>query len=255
VFPIGLFTHPVFIVAAVSGIGWNLAQAVTNLQLSNLWQYVADFSTSQVSFGQLPILAGAVAAAVLTGRALSAGISSRTLMTGAFVATALGFLVFALVKHDTPYWFYLVPMVLVGVGTTTVSVPQSQMFLKEAPKAFFGPVTSSRTTVGQLGFALGMAGASAMVSALTMGGVTERLQAAGVSPTDIASGLDSVNMFVQADEKPATDLARQALSAASDSYLNAFSVTMLVVAVLMLAMAAMTFLLLRPTPTDTAAAA
>ncbi len=254
-FPIRIFLLPTFVVAAVSGIGWNMAQAVATLQLSNLWQYVHEFSTGEVSLGQLPILFAGVATAILVGRMMGAGIATRSIMTVAFATTAAGFVGLALMHVSTPYWGFVVPMIAIGAGTTAVTVPQSDLFLGGAPRAFLGPVTSSRSAIGSLGYSIGLATSSVMVSGLTFGGVTQRLRDAGASACDVGAGIDVVNAYVRDGTQATTAAGRRALAVAADSYLSAFDITMLVVAGVMVAMAAMCWTLLRPRPADAATAA
>ena len=247
-YPIRIFLLPTFVVAAVSGIGWNLAQAVATLQLSNLWQYVHEFSTGAVSLGQLPILGAGVVTAITVGRLLGSGMQTRTIMTLAFVTTAAGFIGLALMHVSSPYWYFVLPMIAIGAGTTAVTVPQSDLFLGGAPKDFLGPVTSSRSAIGSLGYSIGLAGSTVLISGLTYGGVTQRLRDSGASASDIGAGIDVVNAYVR-DGTDATTLAgRQALSFAADSYLSAFDTTMIVVAGVMAAMAVMSWVLLRPRP-------
>ena len=107
--------------------------------------------------------------------------------------------------------------------------------MDQAPPEDFGPVTSSRMTVGQFGFALGLAGSMSLVSALTLGGVTRKLKDSGVPPSQIGEGIDAVVAYANRGTKPSTEAARQALQAASDSYVSAYVTTMLVTAAIVVA--------------------
>ena len=67
-FPPGLYERGLFAAAVVSGIGWNFAQSVVQLQTSNFWQVVQRFSTTQVALGQLPLLICFGGGGIVAGR-------------------------------------------------------------------------------------------------------------------------------------------------------------------------------------------
>ena len=52
VFPIRLLAHPAFLGTVIMGIFWNLANGSITQMLANIWQYVFDWNTVQVSLGQ-----------------------------------------------------------------------------------------------------------------------------------------------------------------------------------------------------------
>ncbi len=232
-FPIGLLRNRVFAAAVIAGLGWNLAQSVTVLQLSNLWQYVDRYSTIAVTFGQLPFSIVAIAGAIVVGRQLSRGVAASHLILAAFGAMVAGFGSLWFIRPGAPYWAFLPALILIGVGIAAASVPQARLFMSEAPPEYFGPVTSSRLTTGQFGFALGLTGSAVLISSLTRGGVTRRLLAAGVPPSQLGQGLDAVSAYVRTGAGPGTAAGRQALRSAAPAYLHAFNTTMLLVAVMM----------------------
>jgi len=149
--------------AIVSGIAWNFAQAVVQLQTSNFWQSVQRYSTSQVATAQLPLLICFAAGGVLAGRLMAPGRRTLQLMAGGLVALVLGLVLLAGVRANSAYASFVLPMLLVGTGLAFLSVPQSALFVQEAPARYFGSVTAFRTTTGQLGFALGFAASGALV--------------------------------------------------------------------------------------------
>ena len=73
-------------------------------------------------------------------------------------------------------------MILTDTDLAFVSVPQSALFVKEAPARYFGSVTAFRTTTGQLGFALGFAASGAMVSGFGFASLRDRMLKLGASP-------------------------------------------------------------------------
>lgn len=248
VFPIELLKSPVFIAAAVTVLIWNFSQAVTVLQLSNLWQYIEHYTPTMVTFGQLPLSLVAIVASILVGKNLASGKTPRSRILLGFGFIALGFLSFAIVPQGISYWVYLPGLIMIGFGIPYASVPSSQLFMSQAPAAFFGPVTSSKTTVGQFGYSLGLAGSMVLVNGLTMGGITHRLITAGVPPSQTGQGLDAVTMYVNTGVHANTHVGQQALQVAAASYSTAFSTAMVVAAILAAIAGVTTYVLLQRTP-------
>ena len=125
------------------------------------------------------------------------------------------------------------------------SLPFGTLIIAQAPQRYYGPVTSSRTTIGQFFFAAGLALSTVLVDRVTVGGVSRRLDAAGVPPTQTGAGLDAVTAYASTGTQPATSLGQQALADGTSSYGTAFAVTMIVTAVLMVVIGAVGVLLLR----------
>ena len=245
-FPVGLFRSPVFLAATFAGLAWNGAQSAAVLQLSNLWQYIDHYSTVAVSLGELPFSILAIGGALLAGLRLGRGTGPRRVLAGAFGCMVVGFGTLGLIRVGSGYVAFLPALVLIGAGAAGASVPQGQLYMSQAPPDHFGPVTSSRLTSGQFGYALGLACTSVLVSSLTFHGVTGRLLAAGVPPSQVGEGLDAITSFVNTGQEPGTTAGQLALSGAKVSYLHAFNTTMLVVAALIAVAGVASLVLLRP---------
>jgi len=164
--PVGLYRRGCFTAAVVSGIAANFAWAVVQLQTSNFWQLVQHYGTTQVALAQLPLLVCAAAGAVPAGRLMGPGRRTTRLMAGGFVALVLGLVLLGAVRADSTYGSMVMPLVLVGSGLAFITVPQSALFIEEAPPRALGAVAAFRTTTGQLGFAFGFAASGAMVNSL-----------------------------------------------------------------------------------------
>ena len=90
IFPPRLYLRGFFAAAVVNGLGWNVAQAVLQLQTSNFWQLVQGYSTSAVAFGQLPFLLCFGVAGILAGRWMAPGRRTLMLMGWGSLALTLG---------------------------------------------------------------------------------------------------------------------------------------------------------------------
>lgn len=180
VFPMALFGNRRFLVGAIGGFVWNAAMAVVQLLSSNLWQYVTGLSALAASLRQLPIIAFAMVASTLTGRWIGRGADAVRVLVAGSAVTALGLLLAGFLAPGAAGVGFLVALCLVMFGCGVVAVPQGQLFVEEAPPQFYGPVTSSRTAVGQLSYAIGLAGGAALASAVA----TVRLVTTALPPPD-----------------------------------------------------------------------
>ena len=223
---------------------WNLAQAAVVLQLSNVWQYIAGYSPTQVSFGQLPVSLVGIASSIIVGRSLKKGKTERSRNVLGLSLVAVGFLWLGLAQKDFGYLYYLPGILLIGYGLPYAVVASGRLFMSEAPPGSFGPVTSSKTTIGQFGYAFGLAGSMVVVSNVTILGVEHKLQAAGVPPSQTGQGLDDVTNYANTGRVAPGELAHRALHLASGTYFHAFDLTMLVAAFICAATAAAAWVLL-----------
>lgn len=229
-FPVRLFTNPVFIAAVCLGFVYNFTNAISFLQLTDLWQYVLGLKTSAVSIWQLPLLIAGILVALLFSRLMAKGLGNSTAALIGTVCSATGLVLLA-VAHgsETPAWFMPGGM-LAGGGLIIASLPFGNLILREAPPKFFGPVTSSRTTLGQFFYAMGLALGTVIINRLTTGGILDRLKEAGVPPTRTGEALDAVTAYAHTGTDPSNAIGRTALADAATSYRSSFAIAMVITA-------------------------
>ena len=244
-FPMELFRSPVFLAAFCFGFIYNFGNSVAFLQVTNLWQYVNGLKTSEVSLWQLPLMVAGILSGLVAGRVMSRGLSNRVAGLIGGSMTTVGFVLLGLLHSSKGLVGFLPGTVLIGAGVVFASVPFGNLILREAPARFLGPVSSSRTTFGQFSYTLGFALSTVLIDKLTVGGTVQKLTDAGVQPNQLSTGLDAVTAFAARGTQPSTSLGQQALADAVTSYGNSFRTTMLIVAVVIAAVTAVSTLLLR----------
>lgn len=226
-FPVELFRSRVFLAAVCAGFIFNFGTAVSFLQVTNLWQYVTGLSASEVSVWQIPLLVSGMIAGVLTGRMIGKVITDRVAILGGAVMVLAGGVLLAMVNSSHSLLAFTPGLILAGSGVVVAAVPFGSLILREAPADSVGPVTSSRTTIGQMFYTLGFALSMVAIDRLTDIGVIAQLKADGVSPTSYGTGLDALSDFVSSGQEPTSTIGKQALQGAATSYGHAFSVTMI----------------------------
>jgi MFS family permease len=244
-YPVALFRSPVFVAAILVGFVYNFGNSVAFLQTTNLWQFVTDVPTGELALWQVPFLAAGVIGALVTGQLMARGMTNRTAVLLGTVISVVGFALIAIVAREKAIWAFLPGLVIAGAGLLVVSIPFGNLFVKEAPPAQYGPVTSSRTTVGQFWYSIGFAVSMVVIDKLTTGGVIAKLTAAGVQPDMVGTTVSSINQYIKTDSEPTTDAARRALSATAESYSGAFTTMMLLSAALLLLAGLLAWFLLK----------
>jgi hypothetical protein len=245
IFPVALYRRGCFTAAIVSAIAGNFAWAVVQLQTSNFWQLVQHFSTAQVALAQLPLLVSSAVVAVPAGRLMGSSRRTTQLMAGGTVSLVLGLLWFAAIRADSSYSSLVMPMVLVGSGLAFMAVPQAALFVQEAPPGSLGPVTAFRTTSGQFGFALGFAASGAMVNGFGAANLHEQVLKLG-STTVWSSELEAKVRAALGSGRlsHAKGLPAKALQLMSDTYASGLAGTLLVAALVVGLLGAISLLLL-----------
>ncbi len=178
-YPVRLFRSPVFITAALAGGLWNMSLAVGHLQSSNLWQYVHGVTPFAASLRQVPMVIALIGGSLLIGRLLAKGLKPREIISGGFVIVAVGFAIMMVTGTAALGIAFNLGLVLLGFGAGAAAVAQSQILIVAAPAEFAGSVSASRTSFGQIGYAIGLAGSGVITSLLTiskLGSATGREQ-------------------------------------------------------------------------------
>ena len=244
-FPIRLFGDPELKVAALSGIAFNAGNAVLVIQLSLLWQYVYRFTPLQVSLGQMPFIVASIFAAGWAGRLAARGAPVRLLIPGGLVLIALSIAAMAFAGDATPYWMFVAPLVVSGVGLMFAQTPGANIFVAKSPPALVGALGSSRTAFGQFGFALGLALSSSLIYGMFSPLLKTRLEAAGATPAEQAQAIGILQSYVQTGN--AAKDAQAVIASGVSAYMTSYRVTMLIMAAAIMMTGVLCYWLMRPT--------
>lgn len=231
-FPIRLFTRPIFVAAALLAVVTNVAQAATTLLLSDSWQYISKQPLLVVSVEMQPFYLVGIAGGLVAGRLITAGRSPRVIVAASCVLAALGFASAVGIDAHSSYVAFVPIIVLAGVGLMAVTTVQSTLFVRVAPTDRYGPVTSARTTIGQLGSAWGLAMTVILVNGLTVGRLSGALAGNGLAGSQVVVGIDAVEAYVASAAPQAGAVQQLALTDAVTSFVHAFHVVMLLLAAL-----------------------
>ena len=221
-FPIGLLKQPLFLSAIAIAFVFNFATSSSYLSFSNLFQYQLSLKGLGLSLSQLPFIVMGIPVSLLIGRVLGKKLITRQ-MTGLIggVTIAVGALLFAFTAMSSPHSVldYLPALIVTGIGISIPTVAYGGMVLEEADPQHYGVVSSSRATIGQFWYSLGLAISTVLIDSIARAHVHTKLGATG------STQLDS---WAASGAKPSDP---SVLPAAIDGFVQGFSVMMIVLAV------------------------
>jgi MFS family permease len=210
-FPIALMKSPLFLAAIGVGFLYNFATGVGLLSFSNLFQYQLELKGLDLSLSQLPYLVVAIPVSLLIGKLIGKNIISRqmsALIGGAI--SAAGAIMFAVTALGSPksVMEYIPALIVLGAGAAIPAVAYGGMILEEADPKHYGVVSSSRTTIGQFWYAMGLAISTVIVDMMARSHVMNKLgetaeteletwSASGGTPSDSSVLPTALEGFVQ----------------------------------------------------------
>ncbi|PKQ31839.1 MAG: hypothetical protein CVT62_05455 [Actinobacteria bacterium HGW-Actinobacteria-2] len=233
-FPPRIFAHPAFLAAVLMGVIFNFASGASSQMSANFWQYIVHLPTAVIGAASAPIAVVAVIAAVIAGRLLKAGVAASRIAVTGVLLTAAGLASLGIIDQHSSYVMFIPMMVLSGTGVAGVALVQGSLFLSLAPARFFGPVTSSKTAVGQFGYSLGLTGTTVMVSTFTLDGV----RAASGGAISGENSWDAITSYLASGTTADPALAAIGQPALAGIYSHAFVLTSLISAAAVAVLAA-----------------
>ena len=210
-FPIVLLKHPLFLAAIGVGFLYNFSTGFGLLSFSNLFQYQLNLKGLGLSLAQLPYLLLAIPTALVVGKLIGKKVVTvqMSALIGAFIAAAGGVL-FAVTALSSPksVMDYLPALIVLGIAAAVPAVAYGGMILDEADPEHYGVVSSSRSTIGQFWYSLGLASSAVVIDSLARLYVQEKLgstalqqlntwSASGAKPTDTSVFPTAIEGFTQ----------------------------------------------------------
>lgn len=158
----------------------------------------------------------------------------------------VGFLALTIPGAQAGIVVFLPGMILAAFGWMANATSQGSLSIRLAPKEFYGPVTSSKVTVGQFGYSLGLSGSTALISLLTINQVSAATNGA-------VSGNNSwtaITAYLQDGTTTDSALGQIARDSLAGMYVTSFRITLVVFAVIIAIAGIIMYRLLRSPGAD-----
>lgn len=219
----------------------NLAYAGLSYLLVLWLQSARGYSAVQAGLLMLPAVIG-IFAFIPLGSRLEATRGARFPVLVGLVVMATGFAIFAPLHSDSSMWLVTAALIVIGLGLGLLSTPISNTAVGDVPATLAGTAAGVFKMSSMVGGALGVAVLTAFARGFTVAGSREAIDAAGLTPDDVDQAhraLVDSSSFADALASLPADLAGHVTAAAVDAFSTGVGRTMIVTAVLTLAITGM----------------
>lgn len=244
-FPVRIFASRRFLAAVVVGLAGPIVTAAVALTLSDSVQYVRQGSAFAATLVLEPFYISGAVGGVIAGRLLSNGMSERRVMIVSSLLAAAGFLTFTPLDRGSPALLFLPGIVIAGAGIFAGQTAQAQLIVNAVTGNAYGAVTSSKTSIGQLGSAIGMVVTMLVLKVFLGLDLYRDLKAAGVTEADVHAARATLESATATSGPASPQDFPAAVSQVTGSLSTALHGVMLVAAAVMVATAALVWWLMR----------
>ena len=157
ILPLSLFRSRVFSVSSAMGFSIGMAMFGAIIFIPLYLQLVYGASPTSSGLRMLPLMAGLLAAAIISGRVISRIGRYRPFPIAGTAVLVVGMFLLSLLKVDTPPWVASVYMLVVGVGIGLVMQVLVLVVQNDAEPRNIGVATSTATFFRSVGGSFGVA--------------------------------------------------------------------------------------------------
>jgi EmrB/QacA subfamily drug resistance transporter len=241
---LSLFHKPAFSLGALLILLFSFAQTGVFFHLSNYFQVLLKRSPVQSALMLLPLTLALFAFSLIAGTLVSR-FKVRSLIVLGTLLFALSLFLFSwLISPTVSIWTLLIPMLLLGAGSSIANIPRMNALLSSAPPALAGTASATNNAVMQLGNAMGVAVTVALVTTFGRSFYRGELTQAGLNSEQIQQANDLLKQVLSSDVPSIASqyaIAQEKLEGLVGNYQAAFTVgvsQMFLVAAIVLVFAA-----------------
>jgi MFS family permease len=227
-------------VAIVAGVVLSVAVGGVLLQLTSYLTTIERFGPVQMILVISPLGPGILVGGLLAGR-LTPPLGVRTIISAGLALMGLALGGVALISPTLSYIWLIVPFFLFGLGFNAANTCVLDTILSMVAHDLAGAAAGVNEAVGRIGGAIGPLFTGTYL--LQFGGLPflNRLQAAGLTPAQIAQARDALNMMLRNTTPPniAPDVLQRLTAGYRAAYTTGLQHTILLVAAVCLVSAAL----------------
>ncbi|QTX06269.1 MFS transporter [Agromyces archimandritae] len=172
--PMSLFANRTFTLSVVASIGIGVAMFATAIYLAQYFQLARGATPTESGLLQIPMIVGQMGASIVIGQVISRFGKWKGWMIFGSVLAIAGVSLMSTMRHDTPYVFVAIYMVVLGAGLGMVMQNLTLIVQNDTPAKHLGVASSNvnffRTVMGTVGVTImGSALASQVTEHITNG--------------------------------------------------------------------------------------
>lgn len=241
---LSLFRKPTFSLGALLILLFSFAQTGVFFHLSNYFQVLLKRSPIQLALMLLPLTLSLFAFSLIAGTLVDRFKVRTLILTGTLLFALSLFLFSGLLSPTVSIWTLLVPMLLLGAGSSIANIPRMNALLSSAPPALAGTASATNNAVMQLGNAMGVAVTVALVTTFGRNFYRGELTKAGLDDQQIQQANRLLKQVLSSDVPSIASqyaIAQEKLEGLVGNYQAAFTTgvsQMFLVAAIILVLAA-----------------
>lgn len=218
-----LFTGRDTALAIVAGIVLSFGSAAFFYQIATFFQDIQKMPAVLAGIALTPYVIGLLIGSFLIAR-LALRFGARRIIVIGLVLMGTGMVWMSFTRVDSPYWFFIAPMFLMGLGFGLAVPARTQVVLAAPPPDLVGSAAAINTASGQSGYALGVVLSSMLVTQLADSAFLRPLASAGASEAALQHIKDAIPDIVnRAMEGDYPNLPEPILALAQATYSQAFT--------------------------------
>src|ERR687897_2155315 len=250
---LGLFLVPPFVRALLADAVLNFYSGGFGVLLGQFGTGVLELSEAATGLIMLPsALAGAVGS-ILAGRLIPKYTNRVVMIVGLFILAASS-ITMSFASPTMPVWLLTLAFILVALGNASTQTSSSDVILGAAPPDRVGAVSAMKPAAGMTGYTLGPTIFVLLLNAFFSRTWFEDAEARGLTDQQAQHALDVVTQVAASSPIVVPYdpyLVQQAVGVAREDYSTGVMITMLIVTVLPLALAALVYFLFPRRPQQT----
>lgn len=218
-----LFTGRDTALAILAGVVLSFGSGAFFYQIATFFQDIQDMPPVLAGIAVTPYIIGLLIGSFLIAR-LALRLGARRIIVFGLVSIGIGSIWMSFLQVDSPYWFFVAPMIMMGFGFGIAGPARTQVVLAAPPPDLVGSAAAINTAAGQSGYALGVVLSSVLVTQLADAAFLRSLPGAGVfeaTQQQIKDSLPSIVTRAMAGDYP--NLPPPLLALANSTYREAFT--------------------------------
>ena len=244
---LSLFRNRPFSVGLASMMLGALSMGAFVFLFAQYLQLIHGLTPLQSGLWMVPFAAASVVASMSTP-AIGARLGTPNTVSLGLALSAIGFAVLALVSADSPLALIVTGSMVLAVGLAPLMVLVIDLVISSSPKEKSGSVSSMSETSSELGVAMGIATLGTVVSAVYRQVMAGPLPS-GVPPEAADAARDSLPSAVATAQNLPAETADALIFQAREAFMTGITVVGYTGVALLLVLAAVTGLFLRPAKT------
>jgi DHA2 family multidrug resistance protein-like MFS transporter len=232
-------------VAIVAGVVLSLAVGGVLLQLTNYLTTIERFGPVRMILTISPFGPGILVGGLLAGR-LTGPLGARNLISAGLALMGLALVGIAFISPTLSYWWLILPFFLFGLGFNMANTCVLDTILSLVAYDLAGAAAGVNEAVGRIGGAIGPLFTGTLL--IQFGGLLylNKLQAAGLTPAQIAQARDALNMTLRNTTPPNVppEVLQRLVASYQAAYTTGLHATILLVAAVCLVGAAFVWLVM-----------